>query len=94
MWSKPNHIAAIALDLKSAYEEKHTIFGLLNLANLAQNDKNLIFWNDLGSTHNRKVFEGDGTSLQDLRQIDVMLFQSTVRNNKWLGKLRYWWCTF
>jgi hypothetical protein len=33
-----NHIAAFALDLKSAYEGEHMIFGLLNLADLAQND--------------------------------------------------------
>jgi hypothetical protein len=38
MWSKSNHIAAFALDLKSAYEGEHTIFGLLSLANVAQND--------------------------------------------------------
>jgi hypothetical protein len=38
MWSKSNHIAAFALDLKSAYEGEHTIFGLLSLANLTQND--------------------------------------------------------
>jgi hypothetical protein len=38
MWSKSNHIAAFALDLKSAYEEEHTIFGLLSLADLTQND--------------------------------------------------------
>jgi hypothetical protein len=28
----------LALDLKSAYEGEHTIFGLLSLANLAQDD--------------------------------------------------------
>jgi hypothetical protein len=38
MWPKSNHIAAFALDLKSAYEGEHRIFGLLSLANLAQND--------------------------------------------------------
>jgi hypothetical protein len=38
MWSKSNHIAAFALDLKSAYKGEHTIFGLPSLANLAQND--------------------------------------------------------
>jgi hypothetical protein len=38
MSSKSNHIAAFALDLNSTYEGEHTIFGLLNLANLAQND--------------------------------------------------------
>jgi hypothetical protein len=32
------HIAAFALDLKSAYEGEYMIFGLLSLANLAQND--------------------------------------------------------
>jgi hypothetical protein len=36
MWSKSKHIAAaFALDLKSAYEEEHMIFGLLSLADLA-----------------------------------------------------------
>jgi hypothetical protein len=38
MWSKSNHIAAFALDRKSTYEGEHAIFGLLSLANLAQND--------------------------------------------------------
>jgi hypothetical protein len=38
MWSKSNHIAAFALDLKSAYEEEHMIFGLLSLADLTQNE--------------------------------------------------------
>jgi hypothetical protein len=38
MWFKSNHIAAFALDLKSAYEGDHLIFGLLSLANLTQND--------------------------------------------------------
>jgi hypothetical protein len=38
MWSKSNSVAAFALDLKSAYEGEHKIFGLLGLANLAQND--------------------------------------------------------
>jgi hypothetical protein len=38
MWPKPNHFAAFALDLKSTYEEEHTIFGLLSLANLTQNN--------------------------------------------------------
>jgi hypothetical protein len=38
MWSKSNHIAVFALDLKSAYEGEHMIFGLLSLADLAQND--------------------------------------------------------
>jgi hypothetical protein len=38
MWPKSNHLAVFALDLKSAYEGEHTIFGLLSLANLAQND--------------------------------------------------------
>jgi hypothetical protein len=33
-----NHIAAFALDLKSTYEGKHMIFGLLSLTDLAQND--------------------------------------------------------
>jgi hypothetical protein len=31
-------MAVFALDLKSAYEREHTIFGLLSLANLAEND--------------------------------------------------------
>jgi hypothetical protein len=38
MWPKSNHIAAFALDLNSAYEGEHTIFGLLSLADLSQND--------------------------------------------------------
>jgi hypothetical protein len=38
MWSKSNHIAVFALDLKSTYEGEHTIFGLLSLADLIQND--------------------------------------------------------
>jgi hypothetical protein len=38
MWSSSNHIAAFALDLKSAYEGEDMIFGLLSLSNLAQND--------------------------------------------------------
>jgi hypothetical protein len=38
MWTKSNNIAVFALDLKFIYEEEHTIFGLLSLANLAQND--------------------------------------------------------
>jgi hypothetical protein len=38
MWSKSIHIAAFALDLKSAYEGEHTIFGPLSLADLTQND--------------------------------------------------------
>jgi hypothetical protein len=33
-----NRTAIFALDLKSAYEEERTTFGLLSLANLAQND--------------------------------------------------------
>jgi hypothetical protein len=41
MWPKSNNITAFALDLKSAYEGKHKIFGLLSLANLAQDDP---FW--------------------------------------------------
>jgi hypothetical protein len=35
---KSNNIAVFALDLKSTYEAEHTIFGLLSLANLGQND--------------------------------------------------------
>jgi hypothetical protein len=38
MWSMSNNITAFVLGLKSEYEEEHTIFGLLSLANLAQND--------------------------------------------------------
>jgi hypothetical protein len=38
MWSKSNHIAAFALDLKSTCEGDHMIFGLLSLADLTQND--------------------------------------------------------
>jgi hypothetical protein len=38
MWSKSKYIAAFVLDLKSAYEGEHMIFGLLSLANLTQND--------------------------------------------------------
>jgi hypothetical protein len=37
VWPKSNHIAVFALDLKSSYEGEHTSFGLLSLANLAQN---------------------------------------------------------
>jgi hypothetical protein len=36
MWSKSNHIAVFALDLKSAYEGEQMIFGLLSLANLTE----------------------------------------------------------
>jgi hypothetical protein len=36
--TKSNNIAAFALDLKSTYEGEHTIFGLLSLADLAQDD--------------------------------------------------------
>jgi hypothetical protein len=38
MWSQSNHSAAFAIDLKSTYEGEHMIFGLLNLADLIQND--------------------------------------------------------
>jgi hypothetical protein len=38
LWSESKNVAAFALDLKSAYEREHTIFGLLSLANLARND--------------------------------------------------------
>jgi hypothetical protein len=38
MWYQSNHISAFALDLKSAYEGEHSIFGLLSLADLTQND--------------------------------------------------------
>jgi hypothetical protein len=36
--SKSNPIVVFALDLMSAYEGEHTIFGLLGQANLTQND--------------------------------------------------------
>jgi hypothetical protein len=36
--TKSNHIAAFALNLKSTYEGENAIFGLLSLADLAQND--------------------------------------------------------
>jgi hypothetical protein len=36
--SKSNHLVVFALDLMSAYEGEHTIFGLLGQANLTQND--------------------------------------------------------
>jgi hypothetical protein len=36
--SKTTHIAAFALDLKSACEGEYTTFGLLSLADFAQND--------------------------------------------------------
>jgi hypothetical protein len=39
MRPKSNHITAFSLDLKSAYEGEHMIFGLLRLANHAQNEK-------------------------------------------------------
>jgi hypothetical protein len=35
---KSNHIATFALDQKSAYKGEYMIFGLLGLADLAQND--------------------------------------------------------
>jgi hypothetical protein len=38
VWPKSNNITALALDLKSAYEGEYTIFGLLSLTNLAQDD--------------------------------------------------------
>jgi hypothetical protein len=38
MWPKSNHIPVFALDVKSAYEGEHMIFGLLGLAKLAHND--------------------------------------------------------
>jgi hypothetical protein len=38
MWLKSDNIALFTPDLKSAYEGEHMIFGLLSLANLAQND--------------------------------------------------------
>jgi hypothetical protein len=38
MWSQSSNIAAFSLNLKSTYEEEHTIFGLPSLADLAQSD--------------------------------------------------------
>jgi hypothetical protein len=38
MWYKFNNITVFGLDLKTAYEGEHMIFGLLSLANLIQND--------------------------------------------------------
>jgi hypothetical protein len=38
MWCKASSIAAFALDLKSAYEGEHMIFGFLGLADLILND--------------------------------------------------------
>jgi hypothetical protein len=38
MCSKFNPLVVFALDLMSAYEGEHTIFGLLGQANLNQND--------------------------------------------------------
>jgi hypothetical protein len=38
MWPKSNNTTAFALDLKYIYEGGHMIFGLLSLANLAQDD--------------------------------------------------------
>jgi hypothetical protein len=38
MRPKSNNIAVFAVDLMSAYEGEHTIFGLLGQANLTQND--------------------------------------------------------
>jgi hypothetical protein len=38
MGPKSNPLVVFALGLKSAYEGEHTIFGLLSLANLTQND--------------------------------------------------------
>jgi hypothetical protein len=38
MCSKSNTLVVFALDLMSAYEEEHMIFGLLGQVNLTQND--------------------------------------------------------
>jgi hypothetical protein len=38
MQPKSYNFAVFALDLKTAYEKEHTIFGFLSLANAAQND--------------------------------------------------------
>jgi hypothetical protein len=38
MCSKSNPLVVFALDLMSTYEGEHTIFGLLDQANLTQND--------------------------------------------------------
>jgi hypothetical protein len=38
MWSKSNPLVVFALDLMSAYEGEHKIFGLLGQTNFTQND--------------------------------------------------------
>jgi hypothetical protein len=43
MCSKSSPIVVFALNLMSAYEGEHTIFGLLGQANLTQNGKSLSF---------------------------------------------------
>jgi hypothetical protein len=54
MWPKSNHLAVFALDLKSTYEGKHIIIGLLSLANLAQEEPNiLMFYFSCGQTKSR-----------------------------------------
>jgi hypothetical protein len=44
MWSKSNPLVVFTLDLMSAYEGEHTIFGFLGQANLAQNDIRVQKW--------------------------------------------------
>jgi hypothetical protein len=44
LWPKSNNITVFALDLKSAYEGEHMIFGLMSLANLAQDDSTLFLY--------------------------------------------------
>jgi hypothetical protein len=51
LWSKSNHIAAFALDLQSAYEGEHMIFGLLRLADITQND----FYRSIHLSANDKI---------------------------------------
>jgi hypothetical protein len=53
MWPKSNHIVAFALDLQSAYEGKHMIFGLLSLANLAQDA--VLFSSSIHLPENNKI---------------------------------------
>jgi hypothetical protein len=49
MQPKSNNIAIFALDLKSAFEGEHKIFGFLSMTNLTQNDVyqfHPFTWND------------------------------------------------
>jgi hypothetical protein len=43
MSSKSNPLVVFDLDLMSAHEGEHTIFGLLGQANLTQNDEIIVF---------------------------------------------------